>query len=303
MSNLKNEILSTLRENEPIEGIFDKLSKYQKILIKNHSNPVFKNEDKVKLLKIYNQLQKIGENLYRYNALKTNNFNTQDEQEDLENVVLKGGISNVRYVWHSEHGEHTCDDCLELDGHEFDIFDEVPERPHPNCQCTIEVVKEEDEDDNQHQEQNTKPSKIDTPKSNPKTSKCIMPCNGTITSPYGTRVHPVYKTTKMHNGWDIGVPIGTPIKSIANGTVHYAGPANGYGKMVVITHKIDGEVITSEYGHISSWNVHSGQQIKQGDVIAKSGNEGTSSGPHLHLTIRKGPYRGTAVDPNEYIKY
>lgn len=94
MPNLKNEILQTLHENKPIEGIFDKLFKYQKVLIKNHSNPVFKNEDKVKLLKIYNQLQKFGENLYRYNALKTNNLNIQEEQEDLENVVLKGGIKS-----------------------------------------------------------------------------------------------------------------------------------------------------------------------------------------------------------------
>lgn len=80
------------------------------------------------------------------------------------------------------------------------------------------------------------------------------------------------------------------------------GKADGYGKMVVIIHHIDGKIVTSEYGHISSWNVSSGQQIKQGQVVAKSGNEGVSSGPHLHLTIRKGPYRGTAVDPREYIR-
>lgn len=74
--------------------------------------------------------------------------------------------------------------------------------------------------------------------------------------------------------------------------------------MVVIDHgKINGTTVTSEYGHISSWEVSSGQYVKQGQVIAKSGNEGTSSGPHLHITIREGAYRGKAEDPSKYIEF
>lgn len=129
-----------------------------------------------------------------------------------------------------------------------------------------------------------------------------MPCNGHITSLYGMRTHPVYKTEIFHNGWDIGVPIGTPIVAIADGTVYYTGTADGYGKMVILDHgKINGTTVTSEYGHISSWNVSYGQTVKQGQVIAISGNEGTSSGPHLHLTIREGAYRGKAEDPKKFI--
>ena len=65
--------------------------------------------------------------------------------------------------------------------------------------------------------------------------------------------------------------------------------------------EIDGVRVTSEYGHISSWNVHIGQKVKQGDIIAKSGNEGVSTGPHLHITIREGKFQGKAVNPAKYI--
>lgn len=143
-----------------------------------------------------------------------------------------------------------------------------------------------------------------TPPIPPQAQKWILPCNGTITSGYGKRVAPVPGASSYHNGWDIGVPIGTPIKAVADGKVYYAGRADGYGKMVVLDHgKINGTIVTSEYGHISSWNVSYGQVVKQGQVIAKSGNEGTSSGPHLHITIREGAYRGKAEDPGKYIKF
>lgn len=70
MSKLKNEILHALQENKSTENFFDKISKYQNNLIKNHSNPVFNDGDKVKLLNIYNILQELGKLLYRYNTLK-----------------------------------------------------------------------------------------------------------------------------------------------------------------------------------------------------------------------------------------
>ena len=64
-----------------------------------------------------------------------------EEKGNIESKVLKGGVSYNKYVWHSENGEHTCDVCSELDGQEFDYYDEVPERPHPNCKCYVEIVE------------------------------------------------------------------------------------------------------------------------------------------------------------------
>lgn len=129
--------------------------------------------------------------------------------------------------------------------------------------------------------------------------KWIMPCEGKIVGYYG-EVRP----THVHNGIDIAVPIGTPVKAIADGTVYAVGPAKGYGYWVVINHgKLNGTIVTSEYGHLASWNVKPGQRVKQGEIIAKSGNTGHSRGPHLHITIREGTYQGQAVSPDKYIKY
>ena len=138
------------------------------------------------------------------------------------------------------------------------------------------------------------------PKTPSQPQKWIMPCHGPIVGKYKEP-----RSTHIHNGIDIAVPVGTPIKAIADGKVYYAGANDpkGYGQYVIITHNVDGKIVTSEYGHLSSWNVHSGQQVKQGQVIAKSGNTGHSDGPHLHLTIREGVYKGKHVNPNKYINY
>ena len=76
--------------------------------------------------------------------------------------------------------------------------------------------------------------------------KWIWPCHGKIVGEYGEP-----RTTHTHNGIDIAVPVGTPVKAIADGTVVEARSADGYGKFVVIEHSLYGQTITSEYGHIS----------------------------------------------------
>ena len=129
----------------------------------------------------------------------------------------------------------------------------------------------------------------------------IMPCEGRISSPYGWRIHPIYKQRIHHNGIDISVPIGTPVKAIADGIVVESRRADGYGYFVVLEHKINGKIYTSEYGHILRPKIEKGTIVKQGDVIAKSGNEGHSNGPHLHLTIRIGQYQGKSDDPAKFI--
>ena len=313
MANLKNKILQTLRTEKNMEETFNSLSTSQENLLKNHSNPVFSNKDKNKILKQYTNLQNLGKSLYRYKALKENHFDTDGEKTDIENTVLKGGISYYKYVWRSENGDHTCDVCKSLDGKVFDFYDELPERPHPNCKCTVEILDEDEievEDNEDTEEpQSRKPAPQPAPKSpqpspTPQKQEWIKPCNGPITSGYGKRVSPVPGASTYHNGWDIGVPIGTPVNTIADGKVIAVGPATGYGKWVVVDHGvINGTRVTSEYGHLSSWNVSYGQTVKQGQVIAKSGNTGYSSGPHLHITIREGAFPGKAQDPGRYIKF
>lgn len=126
-----------------------------------------------------------------------------------------------------------------------------------------------------------------------------MPCKGPIVGKYLEK-----RPGHIHNGIDIKVPVGTPIKAVADGTVYYAGDndPNGYGRYVIITHYLNKKPITSEYGHLSEWIVSKNQKVIQGQVIGYSGNTGHSDGPHCHLTIREGVYKGQYVDPYKYIK-
>lgn len=146
MANLKNKILNALQNGNSLETILEDLSRSQENLLKNHSNPVFSIKDKNKLLTQYTNLDNLGKSLYRYNALSENNLDSDSERTAIENEVLKGGVSYNKYVWHSENGEHTCEVCKSLDGQVFDFYDEVPERPHPNCKCTVEIVEDNSEE-------------------------------------------------------------------------------------------------------------------------------------------------------------
>lgn len=132
--------------------------------------------------------------------------------------------------------------------------------------------------------------------------KFIKPVEGKITSRFGYRAAPIKGASTGHSGIDIGVPIGTPVKSIADGIVIAAnGGMRGYGNGVFIDHgMIDGRHVVSEYGHLSELGVKVGDKVEGGHVIAKSGNSGISTGPHLHLTIRE---NGVPVNPECYIQF
>lgn len=118
---------------------------------------------------------------------------------------------------------------------------------------------------------------------------------GTITSGYGMRFHPVYRTYRMHTGVDIAAPKGTPVLASDGGKVIFAGWKTGYGNCVVIDH---GANLTSMYGHLSSISVKVGQKVYKGKTIGGVGSTGTSTGNHLHFEIRK---LGNDINPNKYI--
>ena len=116
-----------------------------------------------------------------------------------------------------------------------------------------------------------------------------------ITSPYGTRTHPVTGRVKRHAGVDIGAGYGTNIYAANSGTVLVAGwNSGGYGNYVVIDH---GGGITTLYGHCSSLCVSKGQTVTKGQVIAKVGSTGMSTGPHLHFEVLK---NGSTTNPMSY---
>jgi len=120
-----------------------------------------------------------------------------------------------------------------------------------------------------------------------------------ISSYFGMRMHPILKYNKMHGGIDIGAPKGTPIHAAASGKVICAAwRSGGSGNTVIIDH---GGGITTLYFHIMNGGilVKEGQTVVAGDVIAKVGSTGLSTGPHLHFEVRK---NGVRQDPLNYVK-
>lgn len=116
-----------------------------------------------------------------------------------------------------------------------------------------------------------------------------------ITSSYGTRTHPITGKVKTHTGLDIGAAHGTDIYAAADGTVLISGwNTGGYGNYVVIDH---GGGLTTLYAHCSSLVVSAGQRVSKGQVIAKCGSTGMSTGPHLHFEVLK---NGAHTNPMPY---
>jgi len=129
----------------------------------------------------------------------------------------------------------------------------------------------------------------------------IWPVTGPVTSEFGMRLHPILHIMRFHNGIDIAVPTGTPVKASASGTVIEVGYLEGYGNVVIISH---GENFSTLYSHLQKAVVKVGQEVKQGQVIAYSDNTGMSTGPHLHFSIFKiDPQTGKsiAVNPRDYL--
>jgi murein DD-endopeptidase MepM/ murein hydrolase activator NlpD len=123
-----------------------------------------------------------------------------------------------------------------------------------------------------------------------------VPSSSVITSPFGTRYHPILKQYRTHTGIDIAAQTGASILAAADGQVIFAGYYGGYGYAVIIDH---GDGISTLYGHNSALLVKEGDTVKRGQVIAKAGSTGLSTGPHLHFEVRK---NGVPVNPMDWLK-
>ncbi|WP_102272683.1 murein hydrolase activator EnvC family protein [Cytobacillus massiliigabonensis] len=131
----------------------------------------------------------------------------------------------------------------------------------------------------------------------------MNPATGRLTSHYGQR------WGRLHSGIDIGKGGRTeavPIVASAAGTVIKANYDNSYGNVVMITHVINGQVMTTVYGHMESLSVSNGQSVEKGQLLGYMGNTGNSTGPHLHFEIHHGPWNGSrsnSVNPLRYVNY
>lgn len=126
----------------------------------------------------------------------------------------------------------------------------------------------------------------------------LWPCPSTkrLTSVFATREHPIDGVTKMHNGIDIAGGYGADIIASASGTVLFSGNSSSYGKYIVLSH---GNGITTLYAHCNQLLVSAGATVTKGQVIAKVGSTGKSTGPHLHFEVS---VNGTRQNPLNYVK-
>jgi murein DD-endopeptidase MepM/ murein hydrolase activator NlpD len=104
-----------------------------------------------------------------------------------------------------------------------------------------------------------------------------------MTSGFGGRMHPIAKQFRMHTGVDYAAPTGTPIRSVGDGVVAFAGVQRGYGNVVEIMHR-DGK--STLYAHMHTIAVRKGQSVSQSQNIGTVGSTGWSTGPHLHFEFR-----------------
>ena len=116
------------------------------------------------------------------------------------------------------------------------------------------------------------------------------------TSAFGPRIHPITGVHHHHTGVDYAAPTGTPVRSVLDAEVVFAGPKGGYGQLVELRHS-DGT--TTRYAHLDRIDVSPGQRLERGELLGTVGSTGQSTGPHLHFEVRQG---GQPVDPEPFLK-
>jgi murein DD-endopeptidase MepM/ murein hydrolase activator NlpD len=112
-----------------------------------------------------------------------------------------------------------------------------------------------------------------------------------VTSGFAMRFHPILQKWRAHLGTDFGAPTGTPVRTVGDGLVEFAGWQNGFGNVIYVRHNGDRQTV---YAHLSRIDVKKGQRVEQGQKIGAVGATGWATGPHLHFEFR---VKGQHQDP------
>ncbi|MFP1628068.1 peptidoglycan DD-metalloendopeptidase family protein [Streptomyces sp. 5K101] len=179
---------------------------------------------------------------------------------------------------------------------------------HPGLELTLNAKSTAKNDPEPRSESAPRPSrdasrteapaaKAPAEKAAPASTGWTAPVGGGVSTPY--RASGAMWSSGYHTGVDFIAASGTSVKSVGPGTVVSAGWSGSYGNEVVIQH---GDGTYSQYAHLSSLSVSSGQSVAGGEQIGLSGSTGNSTGPHLHFEIRTSPSYGSDIDPLAYLR-
>lgn len=270
-SRINDYIQNGDKENVAFVKI-DDMPQYNLCLIKRDIDT---NDDE-----IYNQVITSGTTYYKMYALVENgeekmylpNF---EQAENVVNQLKEKNSTNKENISILEKYETECKEFSSVEDCVSKLYQEVKTVKVANTKSSISTSK-------------------GTSSTSSKTSSLginfITPTTGTITSRFGVR------SRDNHKGIDIGAPKGTPIKAAASGTVLHSGNKNdGYGNYVILSHR---NGVQTYYAHCSELLVSKGQSVEQGQVIAKVGSTGISTGNHLHFEVR---INGVAQNPQNYV--
>ena len=123
-----------------------------------------------------------------------------------------------------------------------------------------------------------------------------LPTQGRVSSAYGWRSDPIHGKQTHHNGMDIAAPQGSPIRSVRDGRVVFAGERGGYGNVVIVDH---GEGLQTRYAHCSELEVIEGQRVQAGEIVGTVGHTGRATGDHLHFEAQQ---NGRSIDPMKIVE-
>jgi murein DD-endopeptidase MepM/ murein hydrolase activator NlpD len=124
----------------------------------------------------------------------------------------------------------------------------------------------------------------------------LWPVEGRITGSFGERIDPFNGEGAFHRGVDISAGYGNRILAPADGVVVFAGPENGYGRLIQIQHA---NGIITRYGHLSAFSVNAGQRVSRGQIIGFVGSSGRSTAPHLHYEVW---VHNSPVNPYKFLR-
>lgn len=264
--------------------------------------------------KLISRLYQRGENQYMAMLLKANSFNDFLHRFEIVRIMAKADFATVREFQNRlKKAEKESSEYTKLVNEIQKKQDEINEKTAKlkEVMKKINVDLEAIQDWEEANEDEILQINLDDWKNGklrfPYTGPLSRPTNTRKTSGFGGRFHPVLGTYKKHEGIDFAGPLGTPVRAVADGVVVASRPSSGYGWLITIYHgQYKGLPFFSQYAHSypNQVKVQLGQEVHRGDQITSVGNNGRSTGPHLHFEVRIGNgERPPAYNPEKYMTY